>query len=50
MSFHNWFGQHIAEARYSHWDGGHFVSRCAVCHCEMVKLPGLSWRVTGRPT
>jgi len=45
MSLHDWFGTHKADTRDSHWEGGHFVSRCAICHKEMEKLPGLPWRL-----
>ena len=48
MSLHDWFGRHVAEVEYSHWEGGHFVSRCVVCRREMVKLPGLPWGLSGR--
>lgn len=48
MSLHAWLGRHIADAKHSHWDQGHFVSRCTLCGVAMIKLPGLPWRL--RPT
>ena len=45
MSLHSLFGKHVADLKHSHWDGGHFVSTCTVCGREMIKLPGLSWRL-----
>lgn len=45
MTFHEWFGTHVADTADSHWDRGHFVSRCRLCGREMIKLPGLDWRV-----
>jgi hypothetical protein len=46
--FHTLLGRHIADLRASHWDMGRFVSHCTVCGCEMVKLPGLPWRMSSR--
>jgi hypothetical protein len=45
MSLHDWIGRHVADLKYSHWESGYFVSRCTQCSREMVKLPGLPWRV-----
>ena len=45
MSLHDWLGTHAADTRGSHWEGGHFVTRCLVCGKVMVKLPGLPWRL-----
>jgi hypothetical protein len=49
MSLHDWFGNHAADLKISHWDSGHFVSRCTLCGREMIKLPGLPWRLRGSP-
>ena len=48
MSLHDWFGRHVVDAAYSHWEDGHFVSRCTLCRREMVKLPGIPWGLSGR--
>ncbi|HEX8525803.1 hypothetical protein [Allosphingosinicella sp.] len=45
MRLHDWFGRHVADLKFSHWDCGHFVSRCTQCGREMIKLPGLTWRL-----
>lgn len=45
MSLHDWFGKHVADPTYNHWEGGHFVTRCSTCGRAMVKLPGLPWRL-----
>lgn len=45
MSLHDWLGTHAADTKRSHWEGGHFVTRCEVCGKPMVKLPGLPWRL-----
>jgi len=45
MSFHRWLGHHTADLRHSHWDAGHFVSRCTGCGHEMERLPGLAWQL-----
>ena len=45
MTFHTLFGSHVADLKTSHWDRGHFVSACTVCGREMIKLPGLDWRI-----
>jgi hypothetical protein len=45
MSFHDWFGRHVADTKHSRWDAGHFVSRCTECGREMVKPPGEGWRL-----
>jgi hypothetical protein len=45
MSLHDWFGRHVADLTDSHWDNGYFVSQCCQCGREMVKLPGLGWRL-----
>jgi hypothetical protein len=49
MSLHSWFGRHQADTKTSHWQAGHFVSRCTVCGCEMIKLPGLAWQLRTTP-
>jgi hypothetical protein len=49
MIFHSWFGQHVADPDDSSWDRGHFVSHCALCGREMIKLPGLGWRLRVSP-
>jgi hypothetical protein len=49
VSLHSWLGTHVADLKTSHWDGGYFVSRCTVCGCAMVKLPGLPWRLRESP-
>ena len=48
MSLHTWFGRHVANLKTSHWESGHFVSSCTVCGSEMIKLPGLPWRLRPR--
>jgi hypothetical protein len=45
MSLHVLFGRHIADLKESHWDAGHFVTQCTRCGREMIKLPGLPWRL-----
>lgn len=45
MSLHDWFGPHIANLKTSHWDHGRFVSSCVHCDREMIKLPGLPWKL-----
>ena len=45
MSLHSWLGRHVADLKDSHWDQGHFVSRCTLCGVAMIKLPGLPWRL-----
>lgn len=45
MTLHDRFAWHIADLRNSHWDAGYFVTACTICGREMVKLPGLPWRV-----
>ncbi len=45
MSLHDWFGRHVADHAYSHWEDGHFVTRCTLCGRAMIKLPGLGWRL-----
>ena len=45
MSLHTLFGKHIPDFRANHWDQGYFVSKCTKCGCEMIRLPGLPWRV-----
>lgn len=48
--FHALFGRHVADLKTSHWDKGRFVTRCEICGCDMVKLPGLPWQVaSSRP-
>jgi len=47
MSLHDWLGNHVADTKDSHWEGGHFVTRCGICGKAMVKLPGLPWRLRG---
>ena len=41
---HSMFGQHVPNVAFNHWEGGHFVSRCEICDCLIVRLPGLPWR------
>jgi hypothetical protein len=48
MSLHDWFGRHVADTQFSHWEGGHFVTRCTACGRAMVKLPGLPWRLRAK--
>jgi hypothetical protein len=49
MSLHDWLGTHIPDLKDSHWDGGHFVTRCTICGKTMVKPPGMKWQLkTGR--
>ena len=45
MSLHNLLGRHVADLKASHWEDGHFVSRCTVCGQEMVKPPGGEWQL-----
>jgi hypothetical protein len=45
MSLHDWFGTHVADMKRSHWDHGRFVTSCTLCGREMIKLPGLPWKV-----
>jgi hypothetical protein len=47
MSFHDWFGAHVANLKTSHWEVGYFVTECTKCGRAMVKLPGLPWRLRG---
>lgn len=49
MSLHDWFGQHVADLKISHWEGGYFVSSCAACGRAMIKLPGLPWKLRPNP-
>ena len=44
MSLHAWLGRHVPDLKTSHWDGGHFVSRCTICGEAMIKLPGMNWQ------
>ncbi len=48
MSLHHWLGRHVADLKFSHWDGGYFVTRCTLCGRSMVKLPGLPWKLRER--
>jgi hypothetical protein len=48
MILHELLGRHVPDLNASHWDSGHFVSRCTVCDSEMIKLPGLPWRLLRR--
>jgi len=48
MSLHDWLGNHAADLKDSHWEGGYFVTRCIVCGKAMVKLPGLPWKLRER--
>lgn len=45
VSLHSLFGRHVADTKDSHWEGGHFVTRCTLCGAAMIKLPGLPWRL-----
>lgn len=45
MSIHDWFGTHVADTKDSHWEAGHFVTRCTLCGKAMEKPPGLPWRL-----
>jgi hypothetical protein len=45
MSLHDWIGRHVADVKNSHWERGHFVSSCELCGRDMIKLPGLPWRL-----
>lgn len=45
MTLHERFNWHIADLGDSHWDEGYFVTRCKICRREMIKLPGLPWRL-----
>lgn len=48
MIFHNLFGRHLVDFKASHWSGGRFISHCTVCGSEMIKLPGLPWKLSER--
>jgi hypothetical protein len=48
MSLHDWLGTHAPDLKGSHWECGHFVTRCTVCGKTMVKLPGLSWKLKAK--
>ena len=48
MSLHDWLGTHAPDLKTSHWEGGHFVTRCTVCGKMMVKLPGLPWKLKAK--
>jgi hypothetical protein len=50
VSLHDWLGAHVADTKVSRWEGGHFVTVCAVCGKAMEKLPGLSWKLRKRET
>jgi hypothetical protein len=43
--FHTLFGAHTADTKTSHWERGHFVSKCTGCGRPMIKLPGTAWRL-----
>jgi hypothetical protein len=45
MILHNLFGRHVADHQFNRWEGGYFVSKCAVCGQALIKLPGLPWRL-----
>jgi hypothetical protein len=45
VSLHSLFGTHVADVKFSHWEGGDFVTRCTTCGAAMVKPPGLPWRL-----
>jgi len=47
MNFHSLLGRHLPDTKASHWERGYFVTRCTVCEREMVKLPGMDWRLRG---
>jgi hypothetical protein len=38
----------MADPDNSRWEDGYFMSRCTHCGREMVKLPGLTWRLRER--
>ena len=48
MTMHDFFGLHVADLTDSHWDAGHFVTRCTLCRREMIKPPGLPWQLRKR--
>jgi hypothetical protein len=43
--FHTLFGAHVADTKASHWERGHFVTRCTTCGKPMIKLPGMPWQL-----
>ena len=45
MSLHSLFGRHVADTRASRWDEGHFVTNCTRCGREMIRPPGMPWRL-----
>jgi hypothetical protein len=45
MGLHAWLGRHAPDLVASHWERGHFVSRCSTCGAAMIKLPGLAWQL-----
>jgi len=45
MSLHSLFGRHVADLKFSHWEGGYFVTRCTACGVAMVKPPGMPWQL-----
>jgi hypothetical protein len=45
MILHDWFGTHVADHQASHWESGHFVSRCTRCGREMIKPSGAQWQL-----
>jgi len=47
VNFHSLFGRHEPDTKTSHWERGYFVTQCTVCQREMVKLPGMDWRLRG---
>lgn len=48
MSLHDWLGRHVPDTKDSHWEDGHFVTRCTLCGRPMVKPPGQPWQVRDR--
>lgn len=50
MTLHSLFGTHVPDLKTSHWEQGRFVSNCTQCSREMIKLPGLPWKLRQRGT
>jgi hypothetical protein len=47
VNLHSLLGRHVADTKASHWERGYFVTQCTTCEREMIKLPGLDWRLRG---